>query len=210
MDSIIERPSMVLLIDCWSSWDDPANDTVRQCYQNIRSFCKTNPHIHTIGLATYRGEKVFNLGKEEPWYSNSHELFYSSTRWEQLRRSWGDVVFDDNTYTHEIIRDLDIRDDQSQFLIWNQNQLLYYCNHVFPIIENIYVLGIASDVCLESAPIGWRELTYLNRYNLFSTPKNILSKSDCILPLSKQFVTEVAAPWKKLHNNITILDQDQI
>jgi hypothetical protein len=208
--SIIERPSMVLLIDCWAQWDEPSSDTVRQCFYNIKNFCETNPYVHAIGLATYHVDNTLIIGQEEPWYSNARELFYSTTRWEKLRRNWTDTKFDHVSHTHKIVRDLNLRADQTQFLVLDTDQLVYYCNHVYTIIENIYVFGIASDVCLECRPLGWRELTNLNRYNLFTTPKNILSNIECSLDCKKNFITEISSPWKTLYNSTIILDQDQV
>jgi hypothetical protein len=210
MNNILERPSMVLLIDCWSQWDEPPNYNVQQCYRNIRNFCENNTHVHSVGLATYHVDSTLTIGQEEPWYSNARELFYSTTRWEKLRSNWTSIKFDAVSHTHKIVRDLDLRADQTQFLTLDTDHLVYYCNYVYPIIENIYVFGIANDVCLESRPVGWRELTHLNRYNIFSKPKTILSRLDCSLNLEKNFVTQVDQPWKMLYNNTIILDQDQI
>ena len=120
------------------------------------------------------------------------------------------TCFDSVSRTHAVIRDLPLRCDQTQFSIWNVDQLLYYCNHVCPIIENIYVFGMAWDVCLESRPVGWKELSCLTHYDMFTSKKTILSDVSCMLDSTKNFVTQVEKPWKKLYNNTIILDQDQL
>ena len=210
MNNVLERPSMVLLIDCWSKWDEPYDHNVQKCLGNIKNFCWNNPHVHTIGLASYWGLEPVAVSKEEPWYSNAKELFYDTTRWEHLRRTWSSACFDSVSRTHAVIRDLPLRCDQTQFSIWNVDQLLYYCNHVCPIIENIYVFGMAWDVCLESRPVGWKELSCLTHYDMFTSKKTILSDVSCMLDSTKNFVTQVEKPWKKLYNNTIILDQDQL
>ena len=206
MDNILERPSMVLLIDCWARWDEPADSNVQQCLENIKNFCWQNPYVHSIGLASYWGMNPMTVSTEEPWHYNAKELFYNTTKWEHLRQTWDNTCFDSDSHTHSIIRDLDIRPDQTQFAVWNVSQLLYYCNHVYPIIENIYIFGIAWDVCLESRPVGWKELDCLNHYDMFTSRKTILSDVTCTLDRTKNFVTQVAAPWKMLYNNVVILD----
>ena len=210
MNNVLERPSMVLLIDCWSSWDEPYDHNVQECLKNIKNFCCNNPYVHSIGLASYWGLDPVAVSKEEPWHSNAKELFYDTTRWEHLRHTWSSSYFDTVSRTHAVIRDLPLRCDQTQFSIWNADQLLYYCNHVYPIIENIYVFGIAWDVCLESRPIGWKELSCLNQYDMFTSKKTILSDVGCMLDRTRNFVTQVEKPWKKLYNNTIILDQDQL
>ena len=206
MNSILERPSMVLLIDCWSQWDTPRDHNVQKCFKNIKNFCWNNPHVHTIGLASYCGSEPVSISQEEPWHSNAKKLFYNTTRWDYLRQTWNSTLFNSFSPTHSIIKDLPIRNDQTQFAVWNASQLLYYCNHVYPIIENIYVFGIAWDVCLKIRPVGWKELNCLNQYNMFTTKKTILSDISCSLDSTKNFVTQVAAPWKMLYNNVVILD----
>jgi hypothetical protein len=210
MNNVIERPSMVLLIDCWSCWDEPTDRNVQECLKNIKNFCWNNPYVHSIGLASYWGMDPVTVSSEEPWHSNAKELFYNTTRWEHLRDVWNNTCFDSGVHTHSMIRDLPIRHDQTQFSVWNADQLLYYCNHVYQIIENIYVFGIAWDVCLESRPVGWKELCCLNQYDMFTSNKTILSDISCTLDQTKNFRNEVASPWIKLYNNTIILDQDQL
>lgn len=210
MNDVIDRPSMVLLIDCWSDWDEPYDHNVKECFKNIKNFCWENPYVHSIGLASYWGIDPVTVGMEEPWYSNAKELFYSTTRWEHLRQTWSRTWFDSASRTHTVIKDLPLRSHQTQFSIWNVDQLLYYCNHVYPIIENIYVFGIAWDVCLESRPVGWKELCCLNQYNMFNSKKTILSEVDCTLDHTKHFLSQIDRPWKKLYKNTIILDQEQL
>jgi hypothetical protein len=207
MNNILERPSMVLLIDCWAQWDKPTDSNVQECLNNIKNFCWQNPYVCSIGLASYTGGMdSATVSAEEPWHHNAKELFYNTTRWEHLRQTWDSTCFDSDSHTHRIIRDLNVRPDQTQFAVWHTSQLLYYCNHVYPSIENIYVFGIAWDVCVESRPIGWKELNCLNQYNMFTAKKTILSDITCTLDCNKNFVTQVAAPWKMLYNNVAILN----
>jgi len=204
VQEILSRPSLVLIIDAWNDRD---SDQYRQCMTNIKTFCETNSHIVAVGLASYTGTEKHVLAHEEPWYNQSCEFFYDKVRWETLRQVWNDAEFITGTTTHEIVKNIKIRADQRQFLIWHNLQVLYYCNYINPGIENIYILGTAWEECLRFRSVGYRELSSLNDCNLFSKTKTILSRIDCTLEVGDLPVTDVQYPWVELNKSTVMLDK---
>lgn len=200
---ILDQPSLVILIDCW---DNVVNDNELQVMNNIRKFCLNNLMVNTIALSTF-SDPWNPESMEEPWYSNGKELFCDTTKWDLLRRSWQQVSFSDRSLTHPLIKDMPVRNDQLQILMWNTMQLLYYCNHINPSIENIFVLGFAWNNCLKTRSTGWKEIYMLNEYNLFSSKKNILSNLNCVM-IHDQY--DVSSPWINLTDEIIMLDTCQV
>ena len=156
---ILDRPSLVVIIDCWN---DQEHDHYLATLNNIRHFCETNINVQSIAVASYIGldNKIF--AKEEPWWGNGYELFYNTTRWETLRQVWNETRFQLDHFTHPIIQGIVKRSDQTQFIMWHNLQALYYCNHINPAIENIFIVGQSWDQCLEFRSVGWKELNNLN------------------------------------------------
>jgi hypothetical protein len=202
---VIERPSLVLIIDAWNDRD---NEQYRDCLLNIKNFCENNPYVAAIGLASYLSVDAFILPQEEPWYSQSRELFYQRLQWETLRQIWQQADFVNVSATHPIINNIKARPNQRQFLIWHNLQVLYYCNYINTAIENIYIVGTAWEACLYFRSVGYRELSSLNEVNMFSKKKTILSRKDCVLNPNDVLVEDITYPWKYLDNNTIILDPE--
>lgn len=200
---IVERPSLVLIIDAWNDRD---NEQYQTCLKNIKNFCQTNPHVVAVGLASYLNTDTFILSQEEPWYSQSKELFYQRLQWETLRQVWEQASFVNVPVTHPIVSSITPRADQRQFLIWHNLQVLYYCNYINTAIENIYIVGTAWEACLYFRSVGYRELSTLNELNLFSKKKTILSRKDCVLGPGDVWVDCVSTQWVHLDNNTIMLD----
>jgi len=201
---LIERPSLVLIIDAWNDRD---TEQYRRCLTNIKNFCEASPHVAAIGLASYLSTESWLFSQEEPWYSQSKEFFYDRLRWETLRQVWHDAEFTDDIATHSIVSNIAIRSDQRQFLLWHNLQVLYYCNHINTSIENIYVVGTAWEECLRFRSVGYRELSSLNNFNLFSKQKTILSRKDCVLAVGDLPVSDVDYPWQELDGTTVKLDE---
>lgn len=202
-----EKPSLVIIIDCW---DSAKTQNRIDMMTNIRKFCFDTPSVKAIGLATYISLRSEQVAIEEPWTPNSKELFHDTITWDFLRKNWENTEFVPDGKTHEIIQTMPIRPDQVQFSIWNTLQLMYYCNSINTSIQNIFLLGIAWEVCLQYRPVGWKEIHSANEANLFTTKKNIFSNLSCTLDETDQFVTEVSPPWIKLDNNLVMLDKNQV
>jgi hypothetical protein len=205
---LLTAPSMVVLVDCWSDFDSPREQEVMQ---NIVDFCSRTRSVKAIALSTYPLEFEEQVVVEEPWYSNSKDLFYDSTKWNTLRRIWEQTPRVESAgHTHEIIKNMSIRPDQTQFMLWNNIQLLYYCNAVDTSIENIFLLGFSWEICMRGRPVGWIELHNLNVSNLFSKKKQILSNLKCTLDGDLEFVKQVESPWTRLKHDFVRLDGDSL
>jgi len=202
---ILDRPSLVVIIDCWNNQE---HDHYLATLNNIRHFCETNINVQSIAVASYIGldNKIF--AKEEPWWGNGYELFYNTTRWETLRQVWNETRFQLDHLTHPIIQGIVKRSDQTQFIMWHSLQTLYYCNHINPAIENIFIVGQSWDHCLEFRSVGWKELDNLNTYNLFDKKKTILSKKDCVTGVNNSVVNNVSLPWVELDDQYLMLDSN--
>lgn len=204
--NLLDRPSLVILIDCWAI---SLSDKQSELMQNIQTFCKTNSFVKAVGLASHVNTEQTVFTKEEPWYSQGKDFFYSSHKWESLREVWQKVDFKDSTryQTHPIVRDMKLRSDQRQFLLWSDLQVMYYCNHINPSIENIFVIGQAWDQCLEFRSTGWKSLSNLNQSSMFRKKKTILSRKDCVLKTHSRPLETIEDPWVELTDNIVMLDE---
>lgn len=206
--NLLELPSLVIIIDCWNNRE---NTNYLNCLENIKTLCTTNPNVQAIGLASYTkpDKKILHgeLSNEEPWHESSKELFYNSVRWETLRHVWENASFTEEIFTHHIVREMPPVSNQVRFQLWNDLQLLYYCNYINPGIKNIYVVGASWSQCLEFREVGYKYLDCLNKFNLFNERKNILSDLRCVLDTNDVLVEQVQYPWKKLNDNLVILDE---
>ncbi len=212
LSGILDKPSLVILIDCWDgNYGLPPGKTSDELMNNIKDFCINTPQVKAIGLATYNDISNDMCLPEEPWYSESKNLFHDTVSWELMRETWKQTQFvKSQRSTNPIIRDMKIRDDQVQFALSSSLELLFYCNSINKSIENIYVLGLSWESCLMFRPAGWREISNLNKDNMFFTKKNILSNLTCTVTPTNEYVTEVSAPWVKLDNNFVLLDENLI
>jgi len=210
MNTVLTRPTLALLIDCWHNQSDPILD---QTWHNIANYCCSNPYIQTVSVSSYTLNGFnYDLVKEEPWWSQSDELFNQTTKWDYLRQDWHRFRFhtdqDAGVYTSPIIRDMKIRSDQVPLMIANTVQLAYYCNYINPAIENIMIMGMAWDMCLQTRPVGWDEVSYACQYGLLGNVKNILTKQDCVLSSNCQR-PEISSPWIPIDNQHFYLDYSQ-
>jgi hypothetical protein len=213
---ILQRSTLVLIVDCFHDQSDPILD---QTWQNIVKLCQ-NPHVTTICLAAHYDETCYHVIKEEPWWANSNQLFGSETKWDFLKKDWSRFAFRDHDvkddhlgfpkYIHSsaIIRDMKVRNDQTQLMISNTLQLSYYCNYVNPSIENLLLVGRAWEVCLQNRSVGWHELNYCMQYRMLGQVKNIYTKKDCVLTVDQKR-PEIQTPWYPIGEQIYYLDHKQ-
>lgn len=215
---ITNRPSLVIILDCWNDYYDLENYNLM--LDNIKNFCVSNHNICAVGLSSYHTLKEtertgdannwWAIGQEEPWHSNSKNMFYNTTAWQTLRNLWKSTTFHNYNSTHPVIKDMLLNDNVIKLLLWHNLQILYYCNYVNTSIENIYIFGMSWDMCFKGRPAGWSELSCLNKYNLFSTPKTILTNRNCVLTSNKTFLSNVPDPWIAVDSNLMMLDHSKL
>lgn len=210
ISDILNRPTLVLLIDCWH---DTSHPDIHKTWQRIADVCYQDHNVQTVALASYCGYN-YDVCKDEPWWSNSDELFCQTTKWSFLRDDWKRFNFYDSDTnpgpqrTSNIIKHMQIRPDQMQLSIFNTLQLTYYCNYVNPAIENIMIFGVAWEHCLQTRSVGWPEITYSAQYGMFQKSPNILTRRDCVLTRSSEH-PEITAPWTKLQEPFYMLNSNQ-
>lgn len=214
MNTILNKPSLAILIDCWStnrSFNTNDTDNFREnVYKNITNWCFNNSYVQTIALATYpktNESMEMSIVKDFPWYENSKELFSESLKLDFIRQNWNRVnkKNPDQTITHEYIRDMQLRNDQLPILTWTTEQILFYCNDINPNIENIYFFGAQWDVCIRHRPVGWLHLASAQYHNMFRYPKNFLTRKDCVI--GDQFQpANITGPWESIDDQTYLLN----
>ena len=167
--------SLVIIIDAWSTW--PAEYHVKDTMQRIVDFVSTD-EVGAVALATYSTNTLNQVEKDEPFYSNSQQIFCDNTQVDAIRRQWNDHIPVYTELTDPVITDMTLRNNQFGFVALHPLQILYYCNSINPSIENIYLTGFMWDKCVKDRNVGYVELNALNRANMFSRKQNIFVKSD--------------------------------
>lgn len=218
MNHLLDKPSLAVLIDCWSTnlffntnKDNLFHETV---YKNISNWCFNNPYVQTVALATYPlpdpehdSSAEMYIVKDLPWYENSKELFSDTLKLEFIRQNWNQTkTYEaDQSITHEYIRNMQLRNDQLGVLTWTTEQIIFYCNDINPGIENIYFFGGIWDICVRIRPVGWLHLASAQHHNMFRTPKNFLTRKDCVIGQTCQ-PAAILGPWEPVDDQTYLLN----
>jgi hypothetical protein len=141
---------------------------------------------------------------ENPWWQNSKEIFFDTTRWEKLRDIWKSTNFVNDSHTHHSILNMSLKTSQLKLMAWDELQLIYYCNYINPSIENIYIVGQSWNVCLEGRPTGWSRLVRAKQYNLFRRSIRIMSRRDCVIHMDGRPVMDPGPDWDEVNQNVLI------
>ena len=208
--SLLEQPSLAVLIDCWDepravgTYDQLDIVSYRNCMQSIKTQCETNPWIKSIAIASY-GDSDNQIALEQPWWNTAKDFFFNETKWNQLRRNWQSVEHIDKTSTHEYVRTIAPRSDQVIFCAFDILHIMYYCNFINPSIRNIYFFGSTWDKCVKIRPVGWAEVSSLNHHNLFQTNQNLLTNQNCIFQTGGP--VQLTDPWQRATGSTFILTE---
>jgi hypothetical protein len=167
--------SLVIIIDAWSTW--PCKYHVKDTMHRIVDFVGTD-EVGAVALATYSTNNLNQVEQDEPFYSNSQQIFSNETQVDTLRRQWNDYIPVYTELTDRIISNMTLRENQFGFVALHPLQILYYCNCINPSIENIYFTGFMWDICVKDRNVGYVELNALNNASMFSRKQNIFVKSD--------------------------------
>ena len=203
MTDFCSNPSLVILIDCWNTNDRNDLDTMNR----IVEFCSTASGPQAIALATYASFKGEEIVKEEPWYSNSKNLFYDRTRWEPLRDVWDQARFIDNpgpdSFTYSTVANLphtNQHSDKNFFILWHHDQLAYYLNYIRPSIRNIILAGFHWNSCIRWRRMGHEGLSRLVKYKIISPEIQILTNRNLVGCVPGESC-EIYSPWQDLGND---------
>jgi len=186
---MIDQPSLAILIDCW----DAPNKTLPQ---NIISFLNSMDSIQTVVLASYNCRKERETS-DSLWYQNYNKLFQNirarkiddlgSTHTEFDKR---DVFPNENTEPAILNY---INSNKFQIAMRWRWELDYYLE-LNPKIQNIYVLGMAWDMCVKVRPLGYESLREIQNINVLTNVSCVLDMQGCN-PIPNN-------SWRHLHNSI--------
>ena len=172
--------SLVVIIDAWSTW--PAEYHVKDIMHRIADFVATD-EVGAVALATYSTNQSTQVEQDEPYYSNSQQIFCNDTQVDTLRRQWNAYTPVSTGLTDPIISEMTLRDNQFGFVALHPLEIVYYCNCINPSIENIYLTGFMWDMCVKDRNVGYVELNAFNNAGMFSRKQNIFVKADLTVAL---------------------------
>lgn len=172
--------SLVVIIDAWSTW--PAEYHVKEIMHRIVDFVATD-EVGAVAIATYSTNQSKQVEQDEPFYSNSQQIFCNDTQVDTLRRQWNAYTPVRTGLTDPIISEMTLRDNQFGFVALHPLEIVYYCNCINPSIENIYLTGFMWDMCVRDRNVGYVELNAFNNAGMFSRKQNIFAKADLTVAL---------------------------
>lgn len=172
--------SLVVIIDAWSTW--PAEYHVKEIMHRIADFVATD-EVGAVALATYSTNQSKQVEQDEPFYSNSQQIFCNDTQVDTLRRQWNEYTPVRTGLTDPIISEMTLRDNQFGFVALHPLEIVYYCNCINPSIENIYLTGFMWDMCVKDRNVGYVELNAFNNAGMFSRKQNIFARADLTVAL---------------------------
>lgn len=198
MSNQIEGSSIAILIDCWKDCN-PA------IIKNITQFCVDNSSIKTIILSSYVEDQSLSI--DEPYWSNSNNIFNKETKFDELRQQWNSSDFQTQSNTHENLLESWSRPDQLLLAAFSSLQILYYCNYVNPSVDKIYFFGQSWDICVKFRSTGWLQINALNYHDMFKTKKILLSRPECVA-FKSEISSSFDSAWSKLPNGDYQLTKD--
>jgi len=190
---IINQPSMAILIDCWK------NDSfIPSVYGRIIKFIDNNKNIKTVVLASYNCSKERETS-DSSWYLNYNNFFVKS---QQNSRKIKDLEIVHRFYEKYNTKhpnentepDILNYKNTEKFQIamrWRWELDLYL--EAYQEIKNIYVFGMAWDMCVKDRPLGYDSLSELPNVNILTNTTCVID-SDGNSPILDSY-------WELVSNN---------
>jgi len=190
---IINQPSMAILIDCWK------NDSfIPSVYGRIIKFIDNNKNIKTVVLASYNCSKEREIS-DSSWYLNYNNFFLKS---QQNSRKIKDLEIVHRFYekyntkhptenTEPNILNYKNTEKYQIAMRWRWELDLYLEAHQE--IKNIYVFGMAWDMCVKDRPLGYDSLSELPNVNIMTNTTCVID-SDGNSPILDSY-------WELVSNN---------
>ena len=190
---IINQPSMVILIDCWK------NDSfIPSVYGRITQCIDNNTNIKTVVLASYNCRKEREISNSL-WYLNYNNFFIKS---QQHSRKIKDLEIVHQFYekyntahpnenTEPNILNYKNTEKFQIAMRWRWELDLYLEAHQE--IKNIYVFGMAWDMCVKDRPLGYDSLSELPNVNILTNTTCVID-SDGNSPILDSY-------WELVSNN---------
>jgi len=190
---IINQPSMAILIDCWK------NDSfIPSVYGRITQCIDNNTNIKTVVLASYNCRKEREISNSL-WYLNYNNFFIKS---QQHSRKIKDLEIVHQFYekyntahpnenTEPNILNYKNTEKFQIAMRWRWELDLYLEAHQE--IKNIYVFGMAWDMCVKDRPLGYDSLSELPNVNILTNTTCVID-SDGNSPILDSY-------WELVSNN---------
>ena len=190
---IINQPSMVILIDCWK------NDSfIPSVYGRITQCIDNNTNIKTVVLASYNCRKEREISNSL-WYLNYNNFFIKS---QQHSRKIKDLEIVHQFYekyntahpnenTEPNILNYKNTEKFQIAMRWRWELDLYL--EAYQEIKNIYVFGMAWDMCVKDRPLGYDSLSELPNINILTNTTCVID-SDGNIPILDSY-------WNIVSNN---------
>lgn len=188
---MINEPSLAILIDCWDLSALPlerstAADTLSN---NILEFINKTDVIETVVLSSYDCESE-TTASTELWYQNRDLIYghpYQKDNSNKERKTSPYILSYVNPCKFQI----------AMHQLWELKLYLSKNSH----IKNIYVLGIAWDICIRNRPLGVDNLKQLSGVN-------ILTNINCVLTSSFVYPS-IDEEWRDIGSNIYCYNQNE-
>ena len=190
---IINQPSIAILIDCWK------NDSfIPSVYGRITQYIDNNTNIKTVVLASYNCRKEREISNSI-WYLNYNDFFIKSKQHSRKIKDLEIVhqfyekynIAYPNENTEPNILNYKNTEKFQIAMRWRWELDLYLEEHQE--IKNIYVFGMAWDMCVKDRPLGYDSLSELPNVNILTNTTCVID-SDGNSPILDSY-------WELVSNN---------
>ena len=177
---ILSKPSLAILVDCWS---DRKDQIFHQTWSNIQNKIERE-NIQTIILATYD----YDITSHWPsrWFINTHDIFLNGhPNPEEWIKCLPEAIGTAPGYTRQTDPQImNLKTDALQLMLHHPIQLIWYLENLAPHIESVWYFGFAWNVCLASRPIGYNKIkSYFANRNI-----DVLTDSQCVVAIESKNV----------------------
>jgi len=196
---ILNQPSIAILIDCWSNCSD------KFLYKRIAYIINNNPNIKTVVLASYNCRREREVS-DSVWYLNYNNFFIKEHQHsrkikdlEHIHRHYEkqDTKFP-NEDTDPYILNYKNPEKFQIAMKWRWELDLYLEKH--PEIKNIYMFGIAWDICVKVRPLGYDSLAELDNINILTNMLCVNDSSGNRPTMDSNWTQVVENTYKYVHD----------
>lgn len=207
--------SLAVIIDCWDNEFFYQNQTVDeeihrewqkadQVFDSISQRIIQDANIKSVALACYDSARDDNkIVCEQPWWQNAESFFSKETKWDKLRKEWNNhgILISSQVRTDSRIKDIQLRNDQVGFSVFDSLHILYYCNVINPSIDNIIFMGQRFDLCVCHRPVGYFNVASLIHHGLFKNNITVSIYRDCVR-CHDDFDISTKKSWTLISDNV--------
>ena len=207
--------SLAIVIDCWDNQTYYKNQIVTPeiqqqwndadiVFNNIPNKIVNTHSIKSVAMVCYCYDRDDNkIVQEYPWWNVGQQFFSHETKWDKLRKEWQShgVVESPLIHTDQRICNMQLREDQVGFSVFDSLHILYYCNVINPSINNIIYMGQRFDLCVKNRPVGYFHIASLIHHGMFKNDVTVSLYQDCVR-FDPNVKIENDCAWTKEYNNV--------